>query len=97
MFYEAQLDGQGQRLIWVKASVVDRLRAMRGPGESYSDVIIRLFVGRDTAKPKGLTRINAAAQVANGRIVTLRRTAETGGVLRLPALSGGKVSGVKPP
>ena len=26
--------------------VVDRLRAMRGPGESYSDVILRL--ARDT-------------------------------------------------
>ena len=27
------------------AAVLDRLRAMRGPGESYSDVILRLAKG----------------------------------------------------
>jgi predicted CopG family antitoxin len=32
----------GQVQIWLDRAVVDRLRAMRGPGESYSDVIIRL-------------------------------------------------------
>jgi hypothetical protein len=40
--YEAQLDKQGQRLIWLETAVVDRLEAMRGPGESYSDVIMRV-------------------------------------------------------
>jgi hypothetical protein len=40
--YEAQLDAKGQRLIWLEAAVVDRLMAMRGFGESYSDVILRL-------------------------------------------------------
>ena len=40
--YEAQLDAQGQRLIWVEAAAVDRLAALRGAGESYSDVILRL-------------------------------------------------------
>jgi hypothetical protein len=40
--YEPQLDRQGQRLIWLEAAVVDRLQAMRGPGEDYSDVIMRL-------------------------------------------------------
>ncbi len=40
--YEPQLDAQGQRLIWLETSVVDRLSALRGPGESYSDVILRL-------------------------------------------------------
>jgi hypothetical protein len=28
--------------IWVDRAVVDRLRALRGPGESYSDVILRV-------------------------------------------------------
>ena len=32
----------GQCLVHVEAAVVDRLRAMRGPGEDYSDVILRL-------------------------------------------------------
>ncbi len=40
--YEPQLNAKGERLIWLEAAVVDRLMAMRGPGESYSDVILRL-------------------------------------------------------
>jgi predicted CopG family antitoxin len=31
-----------ERLIWLPPRVVDRLRALRGRGESYSDVILRL-------------------------------------------------------
>ena len=31
-----------KRPIWLEAEVVHRLRAMRGPGESYSDVIMRV-------------------------------------------------------
>jgi hypothetical protein len=33
---------QGQCFIQVEAAVVDRMRAMRRPGESYSEVILRL-------------------------------------------------------
>jgi len=33
---------QGERLIWVETTVVDWLTATRGPGESFSDVILRL-------------------------------------------------------
>jgi hypothetical protein len=40
--YENQINEQGQRLIWLDPTVVNRLRALRGPGESYSDVILRL-------------------------------------------------------
>ena len=40
--YENATDDQGRRLIWLNRSVVDRLRAMRGRGESFSDVILRL-------------------------------------------------------
>jgi len=29
-------------MIWLDAAVLDRLSAMRRPGESYSDVILRL-------------------------------------------------------
>jgi hypothetical protein len=32
----------GERLIWLEPNVLDRLRALGGPGESYSDVILRL-------------------------------------------------------
>src|ERR1700722_18124516 len=37
--YESKVNEGGERLVWLEPSVVDRLRAMRGPGESYSDVI----------------------------------------------------------
>jgi hypothetical protein len=40
--YEAQTNANGERLIWVETRVADRLMALRGPGESYSDVILRL-------------------------------------------------------
>jgi hypothetical protein len=40
--YEAETNERGERLIWLDHAVVARLRAMRGPGESYSDVILRL-------------------------------------------------------
>jgi hypothetical protein len=33
---------KGERLIWLDPGVVDRLRSLRGPSESYSDVILRL-------------------------------------------------------
>ena len=39
---EPEADAKGQRLIWLEPNVVDRLRAMRGPGESYTDVILRI-------------------------------------------------------
>jgi hypothetical protein len=32
----------GDYFIWLDPRYVDRLRALRGPGESYSDVILRL-------------------------------------------------------
>jgi hypothetical protein len=40
--YENAVNEKGERLIWLEPSMVDRLRAMRGPGESWSDVILRL-------------------------------------------------------
>jgi hypothetical protein len=43
--YEAQANEKGERFIWLAPAVVDQLRAMRGPGESYGDVILRLAAG----------------------------------------------------
>jgi hypothetical protein len=37
MAYEREPDANGERQIWLEPRFVDRLRAMRGPGESYSD------------------------------------------------------------
>ena len=40
--YENTTNEKGERLIWLKPGVVDRLRAMRSPGQPCSDVILRL-------------------------------------------------------
>jgi hypothetical protein len=40
--YEREVNANGSRYVWLAPNVVDRLAQMRGPGESYSDVIIRL-------------------------------------------------------
>jgi hypothetical protein len=40
--YERQPTDNGERLIWLEPHIVAKLRALRGLGESYSDVILRL-------------------------------------------------------
>jgi hypothetical protein len=45
---EAEANERGERLIWLEDAMADRIGAMRGPGESYSDVILRI-AGRDGA------------------------------------------------
>jgi hypothetical protein len=49
--YENKTNERGERLIWLDPAVVARLRAMRGPGESYSDVILKL-VGMEGRVPE---------------------------------------------
>jgi hypothetical protein len=41
--YEPLLNERGERFVWLEPPVIDRLTAMRQPGESYSDVILRLI------------------------------------------------------
>ena len=36
--FDPEANEKGERLIWLEAAVVDKLGAMRRPGESYSDV-----------------------------------------------------------
>src|ERR1700761_1577802 len=63
-----QRDGD-QGFIQVEAAVVDRMRAMRRPGESYSEVILRL-VGLKKSEPKKAVRLSWLRGVAshgNGR------------------------------
>jgi hypothetical protein len=38
----ASVSERGERLIWLEARMVDRLTALRGRCESYSDVSLRL-------------------------------------------------------
>lgn len=40
--YEAEADAKGQMHIWIDDREADKLAAMRGPGEDYSAVILRI-------------------------------------------------------
>jgi hypothetical protein len=40
--YENASNSKGERYVWLDPKVVEHLRALRGPGESYSDVILLL-------------------------------------------------------
>ena len=44
---ETLIQSAARQLVWLAPNVVNRLRAMRGPGESYSDVILRLVATGD--------------------------------------------------
>jgi hypothetical protein len=46
--YESEPNEHGERTVWLDDVWVDRLGAMRGPGESYSDVILRLAADAGT-------------------------------------------------
>jgi hypothetical protein len=39
---EPYFNEKGERVVWLEEVWVDRLGAMRGPGETYSDVILRM-------------------------------------------------------
>jgi len=39
---EAEAHEPGERYVWLEDAMADRLGAMRGRGESYSDVILKL-------------------------------------------------------
>jgi hypothetical protein len=40
--FEAEANERGERLVWLDDRQADKLAAMRGPSETYSDVILRL-------------------------------------------------------
>ena len=40
--YDNEVTAKGERYVWLDPHAVNRLKAMRGAGESYSDVILRL-------------------------------------------------------
>ncbi len=48
---KAEADERGERLIWMdRAAVIDRLRFLRGTGESFSDVILALVESEGSGK-----------------------------------------------
>jgi hypothetical protein len=47
--YENHVNERGERYVWLVPDVVNRLRALRGPNQSYSDVILALAAGEKRA------------------------------------------------
>jgi hypothetical protein len=43
--YENATNDKGKRLIWLPQDVLARLSRPRGPGENYSEVILRMAAG----------------------------------------------------
>jgi hypothetical protein len=43
--YEGEPNEKGERVIWLDPRALDRLNEQRQPGETYSDVILRLTAG----------------------------------------------------
>jgi hypothetical protein len=43
---EPQRGENGDYFVWLAPIVVDKLKALRGPDESYSDVILRVAKGK---------------------------------------------------
>ena len=43
--YEAERSESGKVFVWLEPRIVDKLKAARDPGESYSDPIVRLAKG----------------------------------------------------
>ena len=48
--YEAEANERGQRSLWLEDAMADRLAAMRGPDESYIDVIMRIAAEKATKR-----------------------------------------------
>jgi hypothetical protein len=46
---EPYFNERGERVVWLEEVWVDRLGVMRGPGESYSDAIMRLWAANERA------------------------------------------------
>jgi hypothetical protein len=40
--YENKTNEKGERCVWLEPTVVDRLRSLRGAGETFSDVILKI-------------------------------------------------------
>jgi hypothetical protein len=48
---EPYTNERGERTVWLEDTMADRLAAMRGPGESYSDAILRLVETEGACAP----------------------------------------------
>jgi hypothetical protein len=64
--YQPEADAKGQRHVWLPPNVVDGLSDMRGPGESYSDVILRIAVQKYEGITPGLYAVRLGGGTKSG-------------------------------
>jgi hypothetical protein len=62
--YENGTNERGERTVWLARAMVNRLKAMRGPGESYSDVIMRIAAGEAGLTMRALTIVACSPRFA---------------------------------
>jgi hypothetical protein len=56
-----------RQLIWLEAAMANRLGAMRGPGEDYSDVIMRIAGAGGRMRPIAWLGLMRAAPLRTSR------------------------------
>jgi hypothetical protein len=96
--FENKVNEKGERLIWLEPNVVDRLRSLRWPGESYSDVILRMAslaglrraVSRSHKKPRAKGDRRGAGRAPAGGRESSAPNDQT-----RPAADGSDASGVR--
>jgi hypothetical protein len=78
--YEPELNAKGEMHIWIDQRQADKLAAMRGPGESYSDAILRIVDATESGTEGacapyalGLEAVLQGGDVLLGLIGPLRR------------------------
>ena len=59
--FEAEANERGEKLVWLEDAMADRLAVMRGPGESYSDAIIRMAGRRRLPLDAGKAKLSLGA------------------------------------
>jgi hypothetical protein len=89
---EPQTDDKGERHIWLEPSVVNKLRAIRGPGERYSDVILR--IAGETQRQSAPTSIVGADRA---RLLAVGERLQEVGQLGVGAMRSDEALDVKAP
>jgi hypothetical protein len=66
---EPKANEKGEREVWLDDGALNRLRLMRGPGESYSDVILRLVEIEVQRQPRGHGSRLSSPDIGSGYLI----------------------------
>ena len=82
--YEPRVDTKGERLVWLDEGTVNKFGALRGPGESYSHVILHdgdLLASprRQRRQRRALRQVEPVNLADDGAAGDAKRTCDQGG------------------